>query len=112
MPERTEGNPNELNQDDARYGFRCCHLINFFFHAEDGIRDVAVTGVQTCALPISHRLADLLQGCNQGWLPDPVADAQPARPKIFEKVRITRRFGFLPCRTRGSKSTGSSRNSM
>src|SRR5690606_39342107 len=26
MPDRTEANPNELNQDDARYGFRCCHL--------------------------------------------------------------------------------------
>jgi len=26
--------------------------IIFFFQAEDGIRDVAVTGVQTCALPI------------------------------------------------------------
>src|SRR5207244_9833245 len=25
----------------------------FFFHAEDGIRDDLVTGVQTCALPIS-----------------------------------------------------------
>src|SRR2546429_3166994 len=31
-----------------------CWLIDvfFFFQAEDGIRDVAVTGVQTCALPI------------------------------------------------------------
>src|SRR3989449_4865819 len=29
----------------------------FFFQAEDGIRDVAVTGVQTCALPISLRRA-------------------------------------------------------
>src|SRR3989449_7508152 len=28
----------------------------FFFQAEDGIRDVAVTGVQTCALPILLRL--------------------------------------------------------
>src|SRR2546429_4163726 len=28
----------------------------FFFQAEDGIRDVAVTGVQTCALPISRGL--------------------------------------------------------
>src|SRR5256884_4838391 len=28
-------------------------LMCFFFQAEDGIRDVAVTGVQTCALPIS-----------------------------------------------------------
>src|SRR3989449_9830986 len=29
----------------------------FFFQAEDGIRDVAVTGVQTCALPISRLFA-------------------------------------------------------
>src|SRR2546429_7115841 len=29
----------------------------FFFQAEDGIRDVAVTGVQTCALPISDGAA-------------------------------------------------------
>src|SRR2546430_4374890 len=27
----------------------------FFFQAEDGIRDLTVTGVQTCALPISLR---------------------------------------------------------
>src|SRR5437762_13817266 len=27
----------------------------FFFQAEDGIRDTSVTGVQTCALPISRR---------------------------------------------------------
>src|SRR3712207_7484572 len=27
----------------------------FFFQAEDGIRDIGVTGVQTCALPISSR---------------------------------------------------------
>src|SRR3712207_7908457 len=27
--------------------------IVFFFQAEDGIRDIGVTGVQTCALPIS-----------------------------------------------------------
>src|SRR5687768_17927107 len=30
----------------------CCFCFFFFFQAEDGIRDVAVTGVQTCALPI------------------------------------------------------------
>src|SRR5256884_6694735 len=30
-------------------------IFFFFFQAEDGIRDVAVTGVQTCALPISDR---------------------------------------------------------
>ena len=27
-------------------------LFFFFFQAEDGIRDIGVTGVQTCALPI------------------------------------------------------------
>src|SRR2546429_3869434 len=31
----------------------------FFFQAEDGIRDVAVTGVQTCALPISSVLRSI-----------------------------------------------------
>src|SRR6266853_6608468 len=30
-------------------------LIFFFFQAEDGIRDLTVTGVQTCALPILER---------------------------------------------------------
>src|SRR3712207_7186090 len=28
--------------------------FSFFFQAEDGIRDIGVTGVQTCALPICH----------------------------------------------------------
>src|SRR5206468_5880548 len=32
-------------------------LVRFFFQAEDGIRDLIVTGVQTCALPISVALA-------------------------------------------------------
>src|SRR5476649_1330441 len=30
-----------------------CYFCFFFFQAEDGIRDHCVTGVQTCALPIS-----------------------------------------------------------
>src|SRR2546429_5411539 len=34
----------------ATFGAGCF----WFFQAEDGIRDVAVTGVQTCALPISY----------------------------------------------------------
>src|SRR2546422_9535217 len=40
-------------------------LFCFFFQAEDGIRDVAVTGVQTCALPIYRpqpRIAGVLLG--------------------------------------------------
>src|SRR3989475_4237288 len=36
--------------------------LSFFFQAEDGIRDLTVTGVQTCALPISQSyLAALAQ---------------------------------------------------
>src|SRR2546422_4337148 len=35
-----------------------CGRSFFFFQAEDGIRDVAVTGVQTCALPISPARAE------------------------------------------------------
>src|SRR2546422_167065 len=40
----------------------------FFFQAEDGIRDVAVTGVQTCALPISfpHALLDAAPQARRG----------------------------------------------
>ena len=36
-----------------RLGVYVC--LFFFFQAEDGIRDIGVTGVQTCALPISIR---------------------------------------------------------
>src|SRR5260221_13216462 len=42
-----------LDADDRTLGdmVRVCRF--FFFQAEDGIRDHCVTGVQTCALPIS-----------------------------------------------------------
>src|SRR2546427_4454522 len=36
----------------------CVVVFFFFFQAEDGIRDLTVTGVQTCALPIYLRMAD------------------------------------------------------
>src|SRR5437016_7276880 len=46
----------------------------FFFQAEDGIRDWSVTGVQTCALPISA-------ACRPAELPRPLAElAAAARP--------------------------------
>src|SRR6476620_5351504 len=51
------------NLDPRVFGGSCfndlvllCRLllkgVVFFFRAEDGIRDIGVTGVQTCALPI------------------------------------------------------------
>src|SRR2546422_7209770 len=51
------------------------YVFFFFFQAEDGIRDVAVTGVQTCALPI-------FKVVSPGFLKEQgltVADAQVAR---------------------------------
>src|SRR3712207_8385128 len=36
-------------------------VLFFFFQAEDGIRDIGVTGVQTCALPISAKLGTALR---------------------------------------------------
>src|SRR2546428_731667 len=40
----------------SRWRFLTCAAIDcFFFQAEDGIRDLIVTGVQTCALPICER---------------------------------------------------------
>src|SRR2546422_5602877 len=39
------------------------YLFFFFFQAEDGIRYVAVTGVQTCALPIFSFVRDVRMGC-------------------------------------------------
>src|SRR6266498_831818 len=54
---------------------RCC----FFLQAEDGIRDADVTGVQTCALPISQSaVADVTVQDNDvraDTLPEPETDA-------------------------------------
>src|SRR5256886_9816666 len=48
--------------------------IFFFFQAEDGIRDLTVTGVQTCALPISIASALL------PWMVEPVNTAAAQTP--------------------------------
>src|SRR5690606_33499850 len=40
--------------------------VLFFFQAEDGIRDFHVTGVQTCALPISPKKFTLVAGAAEG----------------------------------------------
>src|SRR5947209_5790997 len=44
-----------MYMSQALVSFVLCGV--FFFQAEDGIRDIGVTGVQTCALPISGDLA-------------------------------------------------------
>src|SRR5438093_10583287 len=56
----------DARQHNAARGCNLAHLICFlcffFFQAEDGIRDWSVTGVQTCALPISIWRALRLSG--------------------------------------------------
>src|SRR2546429_1723873 len=62
--------------------------VFFFFQAEDGIRDVAVTGVQTCALPI---LFVLRQNCSQDQEPEPAGRPAPvflASPYLQQNSRI------------------------
>src|SRR2546427_9423430 len=68
-------------------------MFFFFFQAEDGIRDLTVTGVQTCALPISMRsvvLAGLMAA-----LPVRVSLAQRV-PSAFPSYSY-RLHDLLPC---------------
>src|SRR5690554_5831893 len=58
----------------------------FFFQAEDGIRDADVTGVQTCALPISSLFAQLYPVSQH-----PLLSAQgetPSWPRIITEIDI------------------------
>src|SRR2546422_4865702 len=68
----------------------------FFFQAEDGIRDVAVTGVQTCALPIS--LSTALAGLAGGLFAYYHISYYPAHPFgphwTFDALLITFIGGF------------------
>src|SRR5207248_6658155 len=69
-------------------------LFPFFFQAEDGIRDRTVTGVQTCALPISCRLSARIDrhGVHLGA---ELHDHAPARA-----VRARSQIGRASCRER------------
>src|SRR6266487_4780189 len=57
----------------ARISLFVFFVGSFFFQAEDGIRDGRVTGVQTCALPISDDVwpALSLAVTSSAWLPSP-----------------------------------------
>src|SRR2546427_1654733 len=59
-------------------------MFFFFFQAEDGIRDLTVTGVQTCALPIS--LASPLMR---------VTSTLPRAARSLHYLRSTRALIFL-----------------
>src|SRR2546429_3400568 len=64
-------------------------MIAFFFQAEDGIRDVAVTGVQTCALPISRPRRPAPAPRPQAPRDEP--EEAVLRPRPRSTIRCTRR---------------------
>src|SRR5215471_16647151 len=67
----------------GRSPVRCC--VFFFFQAEDGIRDLYVTGVQTCALPISRR-HDMARLWDPWWEPVWDAAATSGLPLHFHTI--------------------------
>src|SRR5215510_9367004 len=69
----------------------------FFFQAEDGIRDGHVTGVQTCALPISP--GPLRAETEQHDLPALVAHQAPAGAEV-DLVAEPAEIGRASCRER------------
>src|SRR2546430_4325200 len=90
--------------------FRCTvgFVLFFFFQAEDGIRDLTVTGVQTCALPILPALFRLtkkvatpltaatgvvpLSALPPGLLPSAMATASLNPVATFPKASSARTF--------------------
>src|SRR5256886_621647 len=75
---------HRLDQICASQKAKMVYCLVFFFQAEDGIRDLTVTGVQTCALPILFSLdADFDFGAiltirSQGFFADPDGFSQIA----------------------------------
>src|SRR5262249_59616566 len=64
--------------------------VSFFFQAEDGIRDWSVTGVQTCALPISSALGS--PGAQGPFPPAPATlRGRLRRAKRGRRERVGRR---------------------
>src|SRR2546430_8900049 len=67
------------------YYFACCF---FFFQAEDGIRVLTVTGVQTCALPISIAKV-ICKDRGAVAITNPVYFRKPDEPDSPEPLRST-----------------------
>src|SRR5690606_39558411 len=70
---------------------------SFFFQAEDGIRDFHVTGVQTCALPISHGRFAALTTRPAPSLGFQVEGAQ--RVRDVDAVVLSQHFLWVPTRS-------------
>src|SRR5947208_16736216 len=80
----------------------------FFFQAEDGIRDDLVTGVQTCALPISLSCAGVAARLRSTLMfrifacgATPISRPPPISPAASEDVQ---EIGRASCRERACTS--------
>src|SRR5438128_11279113 len=73
----------------------------FFFQAEDGIRDATVTGVQTCALPISVPLQAALERKRGLVVEQPLIDGIAAEQELARENRgVGTEIGRASCRER------------
>src|SRR2546430_7193854 len=70
-------------------------LFFFFFQAEDGIRDLTVTGVQTCALPICQRSLSSARGSPLQFHACSCTAAAP-RSSLPASLPACRRTGLVP----------------
>src|SRR5699024_11848981 len=59
--------------------------LTFFFLAEDGIRDRNVTGVQTCALPISSKI--VMAATTKKLLTPPVRTTRTAQRSVLQLLK-------------------------
>src|ERR1019366_9792975 len=84
---------SQQSGEAAKRRLRKCDC--FFFQAEDGIRDWSVTGVQTCALPISLQpllSAGLRPGSPGGGpQPDPFQLPRVAAPPTLDRRDLWKR---------------------
>src|SRR5256886_10844306 len=66
---------NVVTRDVELDAAQLIKMFCFFFQAEDGIRDLTVTGVQTCALPIYVRTIIMHAGDTSNLILDPDLDS-------------------------------------
>src|SRR2546421_7821942 len=84
-----------------------CSAFFFFFQAEDGIRDLIVTGVQTCALPIFHQRARVLAAMTRMHAITPEERAEAERtPLEAPGDASTERQATVSAAAQGAKEIG------
>src|SRR2546429_5875080 len=98
-----------MQAEDAIREYDMVVLHFFFFQAEDGIRDVAVTGVQTCALPISCTPAGCVEildhyGCDLKGAEAVVIGRSRLVGKPLAQLLLARHATVTMCHTRDRKS--------